>query len=142
VPGSRKINGAKLHRADETAKSYTCSKDKCQNCTMEFSAPLNKCNNFIKATCQKNQPNLQELIGQNYLIYATRYTCDSELNSLAATNPNCFHGHDSSFSSKCSGTQATMMAYSNLNCTGEPKNSYNIALNQCEDGRETYCNEN
>jgi hypothetical protein len=127
---------------DETATSYTCSDDKCKNCTKEFSTPVNKCNNFMKATCQKNQPNLPDLIGQNYFILGSRYTCDSELNTLIASNPYCFHGQDVSFSAKCAGDQATMMSYSNANCSGEPNFSYNMPLNQCENGKETYCNEN
>lgn len=126
----------------ETVNSYVCSDAKCQNCTMEYNAPLHTCDKLTNITCQKNQPDLRELMGENYLIFARRLNCDSELLSLVASDPQCVIGPSTSLSAKCSGNQATIMSYTNPNCNGQPSSSFSMTLNQCVDGLETYCNQN
>lgn len=133
---------SQIYCDESMATAYTCSDSKCKNCTKQFAAPLNKCNDYMKVTCQKDQPNLQDLMGEDYFVLGTRYNCNSVLNSLIASDPKCYGGQGTTFSAKCSRDLATIMAYSNENCTGEPYQSYNMALNQCENGVEYFCNEN
>ena len=126
----------------ETAKSLICSDSTCQTCSAEFSMPLNNCDNYVNFTCQKNEPNLKDLVGENYLIFARSYTCSSVFSELAASDPYCFGFGGESTSAKCTGNQASLMKYSNEKCLGKPNVTYNITLNQCDSGLETFCNQN